>query len=268
MCAQPGPSFHLPIERRRRHAEPPRAPPRPARMRSGFGSSSLRRERCAHLALPGEQRLTRLASMACGARRGSDRAEGERVGSGRPASGDGEQSARPGQASAAARRRRIYRFLSQRRRRGTARGRCGGSPSGPPRREAGPALRCPDSPETAACSAGDVGRRGGGGLVRSSVVGASVWHWSDARSRNRRAGADPLGAGNMSRGREKVAPEVVLGQVWRAPDGLHCEVAHLFNGRASLLRAKADGRVLNRNYRQSESSDQMRAAWTLILASP
>ena len=72
----------------------------------------------------------------------------------------------------------------------------------------------------------------------------------------------------MSGGRGNMAPEVALDQVWRAPDGQHYRVVYLFNGRASLHRATADGRVLNRNYSQSESADRMIADWTLVLGSP
>jgi hypothetical protein len=72
----------------------------------------------------------------------------------------------------------------------------------------------------------------------------------------------------MSGGREGVGPDVALDQVWRAPDGQHYRVAYLFNGRASLLRATADGRVLNRNYRHTESADRMRTDWALVLESP
>ena len=72
----------------------------------------------------------------------------------------------------------------------------------------------------------------------------------------------------MSGAQAKEAPEVALDQVWRAPDGQHYRVAYLFNGRASLLRATADGQVLNRSYRQTESADRMRADWTFVLAAP
>jgi hypothetical protein len=63
---------------------------------------------------------------------------------------------------------------------------------------------------------------------------------------------------------KQLPDDVVIEQVWRAPDGQHYKVASVHNGQATLNRCTPAGRVLNTRYQTRESVDRMQAEWKMV----
>ena len=65
---------------------------------------------------------------------------------------------------------------------------------------------------------------------------------------------------------ERTPANVGLGQLWRAPDGQHYEVAAISKEMVALNRATAAGRVLDIGYALYQPVERVRGEWVFVKA--